>query len=666
MPRALFLRRLPGPCLSLFALAVLGFLLPVADTAAQGNVRLSADDRAIYAKAFEMFDKGQPEDSLRQAAQASNGLPYKAMQWLYYTEPRSSARFEDIVFFLKGNPHWPGQRLLQRRAEEALDKDYDDATLLRWFDANAPISVDGAMLYARAMLRAGRRGEAEELIREFWIAGGFGRAQEREVLKQFGQLLRPEDHLARLDRLLWDRQAVAAQRVLNKVPRSFRSLADARIRLARRRGGVDAAIDRVPASLKDDPGLLFERMRWRRRAGLYEGALEILSNPPRNLVRPERWWQERNYLTREALQRGDISLAYRIARDHRLSEGVEFATSEFLAGWIATRFLSEHPMAYRHFTRLYRGVGYPISLSRGAYWAGRAAESAGDRRLARGWYETAAQFVTAYYGQLAAARLGAWDKLRVQNAPEPSAAERQAFRHQEMVALVELLTTLNQAEKIDPFFNGMFANLKSPSDYVLLARLGEWAGRADLGLRVAKKAALSGVTMLEHSYPLTRLPKLDKAPEPALILALIRQESAYNVKAVSSAGARGMMQLMPGTAKLVAKQEGLRYSRSRLTEDPDYNIRLGSAYLHGLLERFDGSYVLALAGYNAGPGRVEQWIREYGNPRDPKIDAVDWVEMIPFSETRNYVQRILESLQIYRHRLRGSTLALHLDRDLQR
>lgn len=628
---------------------------------------LTAADRNTYRLAFTAVDAGNWDEALRLGKRGRNPLPYKVIQWLYYTEPRSGAAFDAIAYFIRGHPQWPGERLLRRRAEEALDPDrLPDQEILAWFQAYPPVGIEGTIAYAGALERTGRPHEAGDLVRTFWTDGSFGSSQERGFLRRFGRHLTAREHRRRLDRLLWERQAGAAQRLLKHVSEDQRKLADARIRLMRQKAGVDAAVKRVPAHLANDPGLLFERMRWRRRKGLIDGAFDILDNPPPNLVDPDAWWKERNFLTREAMDRGDISLAYRVARDHRMDGGIGFATSEFLAGWISTRFLHDHPAGYRHFARLYRGVTFPISLSRGSYWAGRAAESAGDARLAIGWYETAAQFATTYYGQLAAAKLGTHVTLPTPRAPTPSALERRTFHAREMVQVIELLAGLGEFERIDPFFTRLAKSMDRPGEYVLLARLAEWAGRQDLALRAAKNAARVGVTLLDHSYPIVRLPDHVRQPEAALILALIRQESAYNPRAISRAGARGMMQLMPGTARAMAKRLGLAYSKAKLTEDVDYNITLGSSYLQGLLEKFDGSYIMALAAYNAGPGRVVDWVERNGHPHRPDVDPVDWVEMIPFSETRNYVQRILESVQVYRHRLSGARVALSLDKDLTR
>ncbi|MEX1107878.1 MAG: lytic transglycosylase domain-containing protein, partial [Dongiaceae bacterium] len=449
------------------------------------------------------------------------------------------------------------------------------------------------------------------------------------------------------------------------VDADHQALAFARIKLRQKDPGVDAALKRVPAALMRDPGLVYERARWRRQNDDWLGAAEMLDPPPPGAARPELMWRELENAAREALRRGDVSVAYRLAAGHGTSEGVTFADGEWLAGWVAARFLSEHRLGYDHFTRMYAGVGSPVSLARGAYWAGRAAEGMGDIALAQNWYRSAAENLSAYYGQLAAQRLGTLDGIGFDPAPMPTDAEREAFEASELVRLIRLMAELNESDRSRSFFLRMAERFESSADLRLLAELGNSIRRDDYMVTVAKIARTKGTEMLDYLYPVRTLPAGSPA-EDALVLAIMRQESVFALDAVSSAGARGLMQLMPATAKHVAGKMGIAYEESLLTRDGDYNIRLGSAYVSELLDRYGGSYILAIAAYNAGPARVSEWIAEYGDPRGNDVDIVDWIELIPFSETRNYVQRVLENLQIYRHRLHGTTVALTLEQDLGR
>ncbi|MGH6892361.1 MAG: lytic transglycosylase domain-containing protein, partial [Dongiaceae bacterium] len=329
----------------------------------------------------------------------------------------------------------------------------------------------------------------------------------------------------------------------------------------------------------------------------------------------------------------------------------------------ALRFLKDAPAAMRHFTSLYAGTTSIISQSRGAYWAGRAAEQTGDLAKAQDWYRTAAKGMTSFYGQLAAARLNEARELRLPGTPKPTAKEKALFDKRELVRVIRMLTALGEDDRTRLFLAKLMELSSRPAEYQLIAALGVEINRKDFAVAVAKEARTRGVEMIDYLYPVIKLPS-GKNPEPALVLGVIRQESAFEVGAVSGAGARGLMQLLPGTARGVAKQAGIKYAQKRLTTDSIYNVTLGRAYLDELLDRFSGSYVLTAAAYNAGPSRVQEWITTYGNPRQRSVDAIDWIESIPFDETRNYVMRILENTQVYRARLNNGAANLRIAQDL--
>lgn len=631
---------------------------------------LSPADEKVYREAFLHADRGKFEDAHGWAARASSKLLGKAVRWLEYTQPRSGVSFAEITGFIRDNPGWPQMTVLQRRAEEAITLVTPDQQLLDWFKDHAPITVDGKMAYGGALLARGRGEEGIAVLRDAWISGNFGVLQERNFQSRFGAHLRDADHIARLDRLLWDRQEEAARRMVLRVPMAYRQLAQARLALMNSAPGVEAAVDKVPRELAGDPGLLYERVRWRRQKELDDLAIDLLNHPSANKVRPDMWWTERSILARRALQRGFISRAYDLARHHGLKEGANFAEAEWLAGWIALRYLAapqDKGTAFEHFRRVHDTASSSITRARGAYWAGRAAEAMKDAKTSQHWYERAARFSHIYYGQLAAGRLEKDDRYPLPADPLPSAEDIAAFERNELVGVVRMLAEIGRDEDIGPFILRLNEVARSPGHRALAATLAAAVGRPDLGVSVARRADREGVTMVASGFPIpAALQALQvERPEKALVLALIRQESGFHQRAVSSVGARGLMQLMPATAKQVAKALKVEYSPD-LLHDAAYNLRLGTTYLADLLDSTNGSYVLSLAGYNAGPGRVRSWIRDFGDPRNPEVDAVDWVENIPFSETRNYVQRVLESLQVYRRRLGATDFARSLERDLKR
>lgn len=620
-------------------------------------------ERKLYEQVFAATRKDRFGEAERLAMQASDRLLPKLIRWMTYVNPRSGASFEEIGSFVDSSADWPLMGSLQRRAEEAIGPATPNEHVLAWYQRREPITVDGAMALARAHLAAGRQDLAVPILRKAWIEGGFGAIQEKQFLDKFGDYLGPDDHWRRLDRLLWDKQDGPAQHMLLRVSAERRVLAQARLALQDGKANPEGLIAKVPKDLKDDPGLIYDRVRWRRQKDMDEDAIDLLSHPARNKVRPDLWWQERSILARRALQKGLISRAYQMAADHAIDEdNSQFAEAEFLAGWIALRFLDDKETAAAHFQRLWDKVTTPLSRSRAAYWAGRTAEARADIPGAKQWYGRGAQYFTAYYGQLAASRLDDhhWP---LPPDPKPSAEETRRFNSREMVRATRILLEMGETEYLRAFFIRLNEVAGSPGERALVGKLALEQGRNDLAVTIARRADRDSVFLVGAGWPVPHI-KVDSGPEKALVLALIRQESGFMADVQSPVGARGLMQLMPATAKQVAKAIKVAFNPSKL-DDPDYNVRLGSTYLGDMIDNFEGSYVMALAAYNAGPARVRRWVKEYGDPRDPTVDAIDWIEMIPFTETRSYVQRVMESLSIYRRKL-GQVDGTSFEADLKR
>lgn len=642
--------------LSVFAAA--GFAPAHAD-------ELSAADEAVYARAYAAADRGAWDEALAAARAAKNPVLAKALTWRRMLEPRSGVSFTEISRFASDNPDWPLRTSLLRRAEEAIGLREDPTQIYAWFQDKEPVSADGWMALTQALDQLGRKDELVTAVRKAWREATFGSAQEKSFAARFGGYLTDADHLARLDRLLWDREAEAARRMLRVVDADNRALAQARIALIEDAGGVDVAVDRVPRHMVDDPGLVYERMRWRRSKGFHESAEELLAHKNADKVRPDLWWRERAILAREALEAGAHARAYKLIDGHEAQAGAALAEGEFMSGWIALRFLQQPQKALPHFERLYANVTTPISLSRGAYWAGRAHEAMGNKAEAEGWYMKGAEHGTAYYGQLAAAKLGEKWPQRLPADPQPTPEDIATFEKREIVRAAQGLAELGRADDAASFLYQLQAEGRTPGQKVLATRLAEAIGQRHTAVAMARRAAFDGVTLIESGYPIAQYNSAEGL-EKALVLSIIRQESNFNSDAVSRVGARGLMQLMPATAKSEARRLSLDFSESRLNRDPAFNVTLGSHYLHSLIQDFRGSYVLAIAAYNAGPGRSRQWVQRYGDPRSPGVDPIDWVEMIPFSETRNYVQRVLEGVQVYRQRLGSGDIAFNIERDLVR
>ena len=648
-------------------LRLIGFLVLLtlaASASASAAQPLSSADLVTYRTAFDLVRKGKWTEARKMAAQAKDPLLEEVIVWLDFQEPGRGGTFTELHRFLEKHPDWPQRSALRREAERQMPESLPARVVIDWFKDEPPLTGAGALKLAKALMQAGRHAEAAELARRAWVELPFSPQDERAFAAAFGPHLHPAEHVQRLDRLLWQGDDAGARRMYARVDAGTQALAEARLALQNMRGNVDALVKKVPSVLQADPGLIYERARWRRRKEQYVGAAQLLDRGPLNTPFAERLWAERDDAARRALDRGDPQLAYRIAKNHGVPSGAAFADGEFLAGFIALRSLHQPKTALGHFELLYAGVSSPISAARGAYWAGRAAEAMKDEAKAQQWYGFAARHSSTYYGQLAAQRLGWSEVPDLADAPAILPEEKAKFESREMVRIVRALEQAGAREWSRPFFLRLIGDGASGDDHLLAAELAIELGRNDLALTAAKSGR-GRIEMAQYLFPTRPLPAA-LGTEEALLLSVMRQESAFDPEAVSSAGARGLMQLMPATAKSVAKRNGMAYQPDLLTRDPDYNVRLGSAYLSSLLSDYGGSYVLALAAYNAGPSRVRQWIADHGDPRDPKVDAIDWVERISFSETRNYVQRIMETLAIYRHRLGAGRLALTLDQDLKR
>lgn len=619
------------------------------DEAVAQSASLSPRDRHIYAEAFEKAERGEWGAALALSAQASETLPAKVLRWDWLRRD-GRADFASIATFLDQNPGWPASEQLQRQAERALPADLPDVALVAWFAGIEPQTGEGGLRYAEALARQGLAVQAVEVARSAWRQQTLSSDLESRLLLRFGSALTAEDHQARLSAMLLKRADGPARRVAGLLDAGHAALADATIKLYNLDPGVDPAIRRVPAELRNHPRLVYERARWRLRKGLIEGAAELLEAPYPPDAEPDNWWALRRWAARDALSAGMVTAAYGIAANHGTAEGLSFAEGEFLAGWIALRYLREDRTALQHFERLHKGVGSPISLSRGAYWAGEAERAGGNEQQARDWYRLAAVHDTTFYGQLAAHRLGGARSVASAPKEEPTATQRADFEARELTRAVRLLTEAGAEGPLPWLYAGLRANAVGEAEWRLVAELARANGHHEQVVRTAKLALREGIHLPDLLYPAPPHP-VGEDLEGALVAGLMRQESEFNTRAVSHAGARGLMQLMPGTAREVAGKLGIGYSADLLTRDPAYNIRLGRSYLTRMVARSGGYVPLAVASYNAGPGNVDKWLRLNGDPRDGSIDPIDWIESIPFSETRNYVQRVIEGAVVYARRM---------------
>jgi len=653
---------------------VMVFVALTGSAAAQAGVHALSQQAADDARAaLAAADKRDFDKAARLAKATNLPLIENIVTWTELTRPEPGGDFAQSARFIEANPHWPWQWNLRRRAERAIDGTQEPARLAAWFEAHPPLTNEGMEAYADALFALARDDEAWAVLKRGWVEGVFNVADERRLLRRLKGKVSREAEIDRLENLLWAGHAISARRQAARLGGPYPHYAKARIALFRMSPGVDNRIARVPAEFQKKPGFVYDRARWRLRKGRYEGVMELLDPPDADLPRPERWWALRHWAAREALERGDLSAARRLAANHGLTSGLGFAQGEWLAGWISLRFLNDVERALDHFERMHDGVSTPVSRARAAYWAGRAAEELGRAEHARHWYATAAAHSTTFYGQLASDMVYGRFMVILETTLHPDGATRAAFQRRELVRVVKLLSRLDEQDRLEPFFHALRQQAESAEEFHLVAALGVEIGRDDLSVSAARYARLNGVILSDHLYPLpadiaeaVKTPAGSKdLPSAPLVLAVIRQESGFDGKAISRAGARGLMQLMPATARAIARKNKLGYSRKRLLTDQHYNLQLGSAYLARLLDRYDGSTLLALAAYNAGPSNVARWMSTYGDPRSDWVDPIDWIESIPLEETRNYVQRIFESVPVYRQHLLPSQVAMMVSPELR-
>lgn len=622
--------------------------------AAGAAANIPQAERATLERMVEAAKDGKWVRAQNLARSTGDRAVMDAYEWMRLRKPGID-NFTRMVRWVETHSDWPSQSTIQVQGEYALEGAGVPAqTVIRFFDRFPPKTGVGATRYASALKSAGRITDARKAAGDAWLNKSLSTSNERQLLAEFGNTLAPL-HDQRLDDLIWKNRLTAASRHLPRVSRPLRALGEARIALLRSKGNVDALIDRVPPSLRNDPGLAYARAVWRKKKGLTSRAeaMVISSSANGRLGRPESWADERTVFMRGALKERDYRRAYALATPHGLTKGVDFADLEWQAGWIALRKLDEPQRALAHFERLYAGVVTPVSKSRAAYWAGEAAAKMGRVPLAAEWHKKAAVFPSAFYGQLSAQRLHNDLSFAV---PAPIQARAGRCVNDPRVAVGSALAIGGAIVEGRLFFYDALEQCQTPEEAKALGLAAEALGAFRISVGMGSKLRRKSIFIPEISHPILSLPrqgcKGEDAPERALNLAVARQESGFDPKARSGAGARGVMQVMPGTAKVTARATGVRYDLALLSSDRNYNARIGQCYLSQLLQRFDGSYPLAIAGYNAGPGRVNRWLEDFGDPRSGEIDLIDWIEHIPFRETRNYVQRVLEGLAVYRARLR--------------
>jgi len=632
----------------------------------------SAGDVAAIKRVIEAARKGKEADANAAEASISDPVARKLAEWIILRSDNTNPTFERYAAFVEANPSWPHSPLFRRRAENALWNDgVDDRTVRAFFARQQPVTAKGRYMFARLLLAQGDREGATALVRYAWRHDDASAEVEKRVLEMFGGMLSTADHKYRMEQRFYAEDVAAGLRAAERLGGDDLAVGRARAAVLRKAGNVKALLDAVPASARGEPGYIFAYVQWLRQSNRVEEAGKLILSAPKNpdlLVNLDQWWLERRLLVRKLLDEHDAHAAYRVAREAAPPmRGFYRVDAHFTAGWIALRYLHDPKTAAEHFSHISEGTENPHALARGGYWQGRAAEAMSQHAQAKGFYETAGQYTATYYGQLARARLGLKD-LGLRGPPKFTPQEQSVLSNLEVVRAAEILYAIGERDMLA----SIYAELgESATDIAGMAVLGDLAAKNGDGramLLLGEYAYARGLPLEYYAYPIVGLPDYQPIAPPidaAVAYSIARQESHFNQKVVSSAYAMGLMQVTPAAGIDTAAKYKVTYNRDRLLKDPVYNMQMGAAELSNLFSGYNGSYILTFAGYNAGRGRVKQWIAAYGDPRDPRVDPVDWVERIPIAETRNYVARIMENLQVYRARFGGGTKLL-IEADLKR
>ena len=638
-----------------------------------GPAYLNAADHSAFMQAAAAADHGNWAAARSFAARASNEGAKRVIEWRYLLDENSGAPFEAIDRFLKDHGNWPRQNGMVIRAEKAMPVTMAPKQVIEWYGTRAPLSGVGGVRLGEALIDSGKTKEGAELIRKAWADFDFTSTEENDVLKAHGDLLGPADHRARLNHFLLRDDAAGAKRQLARVDQDAERVGQARMRLKASPAAAKSIFFALPESLRSDPDFLFDQGRAYRLRGQDDDAWSaLLQGAERRAATqlPDRWSNELTIAARDALGVGETDIAYKLAAKATGNTLDGTPDGQYLAGWIALRFLKKPQLALPHFQNFAKGVTMPISIARAYYWTGRTEEELNEPVEALAAYRKAGEYPATFYGQLALARINETPMLRIKAPAFANARDSErSFDADDRVQAIKVFAEFGDRASVRLFAIRVANDPPDAKHLELLSKLTLAFGDQAMSVRVAKIGSYQNIVLPTYLDPVITLPKAPKdvaPPEPALVLGITRQESEFDPAVVSSAGARGLMQLMPASARHAAVASKIAYRPNDLTTDPQYNMQLGMSVLSDYLARWEGSYVLASASYNAGPGNVNKWVEAVGDPRDPGVDPIDWIERIPFAETRNYVERVLENLQVYRNRLSDRDERLGIVADLYR
>ncbi len=592
------------------------------------------------------------ESAIRTAESSEDDLLQDYVAWKYYLNDSSAPQFEDVADFMRRNPDFPGQRSLQSKAEYSMPGEWGDGAVIAWFGRHPPVGLEGKRRLGFALLSQNKPKEAQNWIQEYWHKASLSTPAQNEYLKQYKKFLTPEDHMWRIYFMSEGKNYSAASALGKKLGKSYWNFAECMTAFFKGKSNAASLASKLPENFQRHPATVLKLTTYYRKKEHNKTASSQLRLQPKNTKYLEQdFWKEREVVIRRHLRQKSAQQAYSLAKAHQLTpdSGIEYYEAEFLAGWISLRWLKDPDGAIKHFETLNEESRHALLIARGKYWLARSYEALKKKQMAEQFYQQASAFPTVFYGQLARKKQADSGAFRLPEPPAISESTKQEFQNRNSVRLLRVLHQLGQDEDAESFAASLQASLKNPAEHFLLAQNLSKMGRIDLAVLHSKLARKNNVDLTEFGYPLSApMPKTRPPVEDALIYAVIRQESGFKDGAQSHAGAMGLMQIMPATAHSVAKKHGINFSKKLLLNDNKYNVEIGNLLLTQKVSSYDNAYALALAAYNAGPGRVREWLNDFGDPRTGKVDLIDWIESIPYTETRNYVHRVLENLVVYR------------------
>ncbi len=615
---------------------------------------LSDKDFEITKVVFDYVDRKQWKLALSDAQKMQDKTIYTLVNWMYLIEPQSGASFNEYQTFIKNHKDWPRINRIKYLAEHKINFDNNSpSSIIEYFSNNPPLSGFGRLRLAEAFLENNQTEKARNLVKDGFKDAELSKNDLKYFSKIFKKFLTHQDYVLRADYFAYEAKYKDLKDTIYYLNPDYQKLYNARAALFTKRS-ADNLISQVPQSLKEDPGLIYDRIKWRRKKARFDDALTLMNQSASDsLMRNEYLAKERLSVARDKISDKEYKVAYEILKDHRLNEGADYAEIEWHLGWLALSFTNQADLALNHFLKMNAAVSYPISKARAAYWIGRTYKKLGQTNQSNTWFRTGSQYGATFYGQLSHIELNE-KRFSINNNFKFSEDKYEEFKKSNPLAKsVIVLKELNRSRYTKDILRhlGDAEQNRTFEEISMAGVLAQEIERLDFAIQIAKNASYKNLNFLEISFPRIEVPKQvknQKILDSSVILALIRQESEFDTSANSRVGAKGLMQIMPATARLLSKVTNVEFSREKLTKDKDYNLALGSYYISDLDDLF-GSHYLAFAAYNAGPHRVEKWIKTYGDPRRKQIDAIDFIELIPFHETRNYVQRVSENINVYEY-----------------